>query len=76
MQSTIRRRFLVSSEASTRLGLAQLCEQFLNELWIPTHLTDEQALDFAVDYFKRTLHAELKLLDVRVAGTFERPKKP
>lgn len=46
------RQFTATNEGQSRLGLRDLCERFVNDLWIPAHLTDEQALDFAVDYFK------------------------
>ena len=55
-------RFTVMTEISNRLNLRQLCEEFVNNLWLPTHLTPEQAADFAADYFRRTVLSELKLL--------------
>jgi hypothetical protein len=57
-------RFVVMTEGSNRLGLAQLFQNWVNDLWIPAHLDDEQAAAFALDYFKRAILAELELLDI------------
>jgi hypothetical protein len=58
------RQFVVSNDGKNRLGLRELCERFVNDLWVPTHLTDEQAVTFALDQFRRTLLAELEMIDV------------
>lgn len=57
-------RFVVTTEGKNRLGLRELCERFVNDLWVPAHLADEQAAAFAVDQFRRTLLAELEMIDV------------
>jgi len=57
-------RFVVTTEGNNKLNLRTVCEEFVNTLWIPTHLTPELAVKFAVDCFKRTLVSELELLDV------------
>ena len=46
--------------------LRQACEEFINDAWVPSHLTPEQAVHFVLDHFKRTVLSELKLLDVAV----------
>jgi hypothetical protein len=57
-------RFVVTAEGSSRLGLRQLCQDCINDLWIPVHLDDEQTTAFALDWFKRAVLAELELLEV------------
>jgi hypothetical protein len=57
-------RFVVATEGSDKLGLARLCQDCINDLWIPAHLDDEQAAAFAIDWFKRAVLAELELLEV------------
>lgn len=57
-------RFIVTTEGSNKLNLRQLCEHFINDTWVPTHLTPEQAAEFALDYFRRTVLAELEMLEV------------
>lgn len=61
------RRFVVTSEGISRLGLAAVCEKFANDLWVPAHLTEDQAVAFALDQFRRTLAGELEMLNVTVA---------
>ena len=60
------RRFTVTSEGSDRLHLRQLCEEFINDLWLPAHLTPEQAAAFAAYYFRRAVLSELKMLEVTI----------
>jgi hypothetical protein len=61
-------RFVVKTEGSSRLGLRQLCQDCINDLWIPTHLDDEQTAPFALDWFRRAVLAELELLEVSTAA--------
>ncbi|MBW3599304.1 MAG: hypothetical protein KY475_18795 [Planctomycetes bacterium] len=58
-------KFTVSTEGRNLLNLRELCEQHVNELWVPAHLTAEQSAEFALDHFKKTVLAELELLVVR-----------
>lgn len=60
------RRFIVTTEGNNMLNLRQICEDFINDTWVPTHLTTEQAIHFVLDHFKRTVLSELNLLDVSV----------
>ena len=60
------KRFVVSTEGQNRSNLRQFCEDFVNDLWIPAHLSPEQAAQFAMDYFKRTVQMEMKLLTLSV----------
>jgi hypothetical protein len=61
-------RFVVTTEGSDKLGLRQLCQDCINDLWIPAHLDDEQAAAFALDWFRRAVLAELELLEVSTAA--------
>lgn len=63
------KRFTVSTEGQNRLNLRKLCEATIDDLWIPNHLTPEQASEFAMDYFKRTVLSELELLEVSCVDT-------
>lgn len=56
--------FTVTTQGRNALDLRGLCEQYVNGLWLPTHLTPEQAAEYAADYFRRTVLAELKMLVV------------
>ena len=46
------------------LGLRQLCQDYVNDLWLPTHFDDGQAARFALDCFRRTVLGELELVDI------------
>lgn len=59
--------FTVHSEGPDRTGLVALAEHYINHLWIPTHLTPDQACEFVLDHFKRAVSGELELLEVRIA---------
>ena len=63
------RRFTMTTEGRNRLNLRKLCEETINDLWIPSHLTPEQAAEFAMDHFKRTVLSELELLEVSCVDT-------
>ena len=56
-------RFNVTTESGNDT-IRQLCEQHVNGLWIPDHLTPQQAEVFALDHFKRWVAGELELLGV------------
>jgi hypothetical protein len=58
-------RFAVTTEGRDNLGLRQLAEAFANRQWISDHYSPEQAEEFVLDQFKRTLAMELELLVVR-----------
>jgi hypothetical protein len=58
-------RFTATTEGRDTLGLQQLAEDFANRQWIPDHYSPEQAEQFVLDQFKRTLAMELKLRVVR-----------
>lgn len=57
-------RFEVITERPGPLGIHELLERHANSLWIPAHLTDEQAGKFVLDHFKRQVAAELAVVTV------------
>jgi len=57
-------RFTVTTEGRNELDLRGLCDRLVNGLWIPDHLTADQAAEYAADYFRRTVLGELELLNV------------
>jgi hypothetical protein len=62
------RAFVVSTEGQNRLGLRELCQQYVGEQWLAAHMTDEQAAESLLDQFKRAVRAELELLTVEATG--------
>jgi hypothetical protein len=57
-------RFTVTTEGRNDLDLRGLCERYVNALWTPDHVNPDQAAEFAADYFRRAVLAELKLLSI------------
>jgi hypothetical protein len=55
----------VSTEGQNRLGLAKLCQEHADSMWVPDHLTPEQAEHFVMDHFRRLLIREVKVLEVK-----------
>ena len=58
-------RFLAITDGRNRLGLKELCQQFIDELRMPTCLTKDEAAQYMLDLFKRSVASELELLDVK-----------
>ena len=58
------RRFIAEGAGPSTYRFAELCQEHANNLWIPTHLTDDQASAFALDHFRRAVLAELATLAV------------
>ena len=56
--------FTVTTEGRDALGLRQICENFANAQWVPSHCTPEQMAAFVLDQFKRTVASELELIVV------------
>jgi hypothetical protein len=69
-------RFVVTTEGGDRLDLRQLCEDQATGLWVPAHLSGEQAALFALGCFKRAVLAEIELLDVRALDDGEEGMSP
>ena len=57
----VSRRFKVTSSGNSQ-PFRQLCEQHVNELWIPVHLTDDQAEAFAIEHLQKWIASEVELL--------------
>ncbi len=58
--------FTVHSDGPDRTRLVALAQRYIDELWIPTHLSSDQARAFVLDQFQRAVAADLKLLEVRL----------
>ena len=61
------------AEGQNRLGLRELCQQFVDEQRVAVHLPADQAAEYVLREFKRLVKAELELLEVRCQQ--ERPPK-
>jgi len=51
-------RFRVTTLGKSE-ALRQLAEQHVNDLWIPAHLDDGQAEQFAIEHLRKWIAAEL-----------------
>jgi len=56
--------FRASTVGNNRFGLPELCEQYINELWLPDHLLPDQTAGSALDRFKRAVMNDLAMLSV------------
>jgi hypothetical protein len=59
------RDFTMLSNGPDRSWLMMRAEHSANQLWIPTHLTPDQAREFVLDQFKRAVVADRDMLEVR-----------
>ena len=59
------RTFTVATEGANRLGLREMCQQYVDEQWHAAHMTNEQAAESLLDQFKRAVAGELALLAVK-----------
>ena len=57
--------FTVHSDGPDRTGLCAFAQAYVDQLWIPTHYTPDQAREFVLDQFKRAVAADLEMLEVR-----------
>ena len=57
-------QFKVTTEGQNRLGLAELCQRFANEQWLPAHVLPHEASEIVLDLFKRAVAGELEMLTV------------
>ena len=53
-------RFRVTTEGQNHLGIRELCQAHVDDLWVPAHLLSHEAAQFALDHFKRMVLGELK----------------
>ena len=56
------------TDARDDLDLQDLCQRHIDGLWIPAHLSPEEAGRFALEHFERTVAEGLRVLTVEVAG--------
>jgi hypothetical protein len=59
-------RFTVTTEKPGPLAIHELLERHANALWVPKHLTEEQAAAFALEHFRRQVEEELQMVRARV----------
>lgn len=57
-------RFATTTENPGPLNLHELAELHANDLWVPAHLTEEEAAAFALDQFRRQVAAELEMIEI------------
>ena len=58
-------RFEVTTETPGLLSIHELLERHANKLWIPEHLTDEQAAAFVLDHFRKQVETELQMAQIK-----------
>ncbi len=56
--------FTVTTEGRDRLKLRQLIQDFADSQWVPAHYNEDDAVYFIWDQFKRTLAAEMEMIQV------------
>jgi hypothetical protein len=65
-------RFSTTTENPGPLNLHELAERHANELWVPAELDERQAVQFALDQFRRQVAAELEMIEMRASHLMER----
>lgn len=58
-------RLTLTTEGTDRLGLHELFERHIAELWMPEYVTLEEAEAFALYHFTRKVQADIARLVVR-----------
>ena len=46
-------KFIVTTEGANRLGLAELCQRFTNEQWLPAHMLPHEATESVLEAFMK-----------------------
>jgi hypothetical protein len=64
---TLNASLRVTTEGGNRPDLRQLCEDQANGLWVPAHLSGQQAALVALDCSRQAVLATIELLHVRAA---------
>ena len=59
--------FTVATEGSNRLRLAELCQRFANEQWLPAHANADEAAEMVLDAFRRAVAGEMELLSIQAS---------
>ena len=57
----------VTTEGKNELGLLQQLHDYANGYGIPTHVSEEQAAAMIMDSFKRKIHGELEMMEIKVS---------
>jgi hypothetical protein len=65
-------RFTVTTEKPGPLAIHELHERHANALWVPAHLTEEQAAAFVLEHFRRQVAVELQMLQLHVISGKDR----
>jgi hypothetical protein len=56
--------FNITTQKPGPLVIHELLECHSNSLWLPEHLTDEQAAAFVLDHFRRQIESELAMVRI------------
>jgi len=58
-------RYTATTEGTNKLGLREVLQQYADGFWHPVGINAQSAAEMALDAFKRQVHAELQLLDLK-----------
>ena len=59
----------VTTEGKNELGLLENLQEFAKGYGIPAHVTDAQAAAMIEDSFRRKIHSELEMMEIKVSKT-------
>jgi hypothetical protein len=57
-------QFAITTEKPGPLEIAKLLERHANNLWVPDHLTAEQAAAFVLEHFRKQIDEELAMITI------------
>lgn len=58
-------RYTATTEGSNKLGLREALQAYADGFWHPVGINGERAAQMTLDAFRRQVHSELQLLDLR-----------
>ncbi|MDB2685895.1 hypothetical protein N9Y42_01680 [Mariniblastus sp.] len=58
--------FEANTTGDDQLQLVNQLQAFADSFWLSDHVTEEQAAEIILDAFKRKVHGQLELLEVKV----------
>jgi hypothetical protein len=58
-------RYTATTEGTNKLGLREALQNYADGYWHPVGMTAERAAEIALDAFKRQVHSELQLLELK-----------
>jgi hypothetical protein len=58
-------RYTATTEGSNKLGLREALQTYADGFWHPIGINAERAAEMALDAFKRQVHSELQLLELK-----------